>query len=104
MADLDDFFAKKDKNKKTKKKVTAAEDITKLQDESNKQVDKPRKEKEKTTSSVVNVAKSAEVLYRAGELSLLLLSNYVLQDESEWKEIDEERDYTGLKVQALTIK
>jgi len=89
MADssLDDFFAKKDKNKKTKKKdadggAKSIVDVGKL--------DKPKKEKERPAVNNAN---------RMGKIAA------DQQDETaEWKDVDEERDYTGLKVSALTLK
>ena len=52
MADsLDDFFAKKDKSKKTKKKNITTEDMAKKLEETAKRTDKSRKIKEKTNNT-----------------------------------------------------
>lgn len=52
MADssLDDFFAKKDKSKKGKKKPTTNEDLVKQLEDPAKQAEKPKKEKEKVSN------------------------------------------------------
>lgn len=49
MADLDDFFAKKDKKKAKGKKFLTADQIAKKLEETGKKAEKTRKEKEKTT-------------------------------------------------------
>jgi len=91
MADssLDDFFAKKDKSKKGKKKFTTPDELAKQLEEGKNIIEKPKKEKEKTSSG--NQAQNAGV--KTSD-----------QDENEWKDVDEEKDYTGLKVSALTVK
>jgi len=92
MADssLDDFFAKKDKSKKGKKKLNATEELAKKPEELGKIIEKPKKEKEKSN-----------VTTTTGGVNNL---NILDQDENEWKDIDEEKDYSGLRVQALNIK
>ncbi|KAI1280331.1 hypothetical protein HDE_13667 [Halotydeus destructor] len=86
MADLDDFFAKKDAKKKGKKNTVTTDELAKKLQEPEKRVEKPKKEKEKTsTTTPVNN------LVVAGE------------DDNEWKEV-EEKDYSGLKIQSLSLK
>ncbi|XP_075988323.1 protein CDV3 homolog [Anticarsia gemmatalis] len=82
MADLDDFFAKKDrkKSKAVKKFATADELAKKLEDTKQKSDVRPKKERP---------AQEGEEGGRAGE-------------EEEWKEYEEPvKDYTGLKIQVL---
>ncbi|XP_058798353.1 protein CDV3 homolog [Phymastichus coffea] len=84
MADLDDFFAKKDRKKGKGKKFTTTEEIAKKLEETGKKVDKP-KPKEKPTN-----AESED--------------NQPIEEEDEWKEFEEEKkDYTGLKIGNLTV-
>lgn len=45
MADLDDFFAKKDRKKSKGKKFTTTEDIAKKMEETGRKIEKPLKEK-----------------------------------------------------------
>nr|XP_037278644.1 protein CDV3 homolog [Rhipicephalus microplus] len=93
MADssLDQFFAKKDKNKKkTKGKVTSEQIAKKMADsgESAEKTVKKDKEKQENTS---------------GKLSVTIPS--LAQGEDEWNDFEEEKevDYSGLRIQALTI-
>ncbi|XP_047541616.1 protein CDV3 homolog isoform X1 [Vanessa atalanta] len=82
MADLDDFFAKKDrkKSKSVKKFATADELAKKLEDTKQKTDVRPKKERP---------AQEGEETGRAGE-------------EEEWKDYEEPvKDYTGLKIQVL---
>ncbi|KAI5643712.1 carnitine deficiency-associated protein 3 domain-containing protein [Phthorimaea operculella] len=82
MADLDDFFAKKDrkKSKSVKKFATTDEIAKKLEDGKQKPEARPKKERPAT---------EGEEGSRAGE-------------EEEWKEYEEPvKDYTGLKIQVL---
>ncbi|XP_022817134.1 protein CDV3 homolog [Spodoptera litura] len=82
MADLDDFFAKKDrkKSKAIKKFATADELAKKLDDPKQKSDVRPKKERP---------VQEGEEGGRAGE-------------EEEWKEYEEPvKDYTGLKIQVL---
>jgi len=88
MADsLDDFFAKKDKNKKTKKKNVTTDDIAKKLEDTGKRSDKMRKIKDKTNTNA-------------------LITNINEQEDEEWNDFEEERekDYSGLRIQTLTIK
>jgi hypothetical protein len=90
MADssLDDFFAKKDKSKKSKKKNLTTDEIAKKLEESGKKSEKLRKNiKEKTNQTVLN-------------------TNTSEQEDEEWNDFEEERekDYSGLRIQTLTIK
>ncbi|XP_026741998.1 protein CDV3 homolog [Trichoplusia ni] len=82
MADLDDFFAKKDrkKSKAVKKFATTDELAKKLDDTKQKSDVRPKKERP---------VQEGEEGGRAGE-------------EEEWKEYEEPvKDYTGLKIQVL---
>ncbi|XP_049882885.1 protein CDV3 homolog isoform X2 [Pectinophora gossypiella] len=81
MADLDDFFAKKDrkKSKSVKKFATADELAKKLEDTKQKSDVRPKKERPATEGDESG---------RGGE--------------EEWKEYEEPvKDYTGLKIQVL---
>ncbi|XP_017120443.1 protein CDV3 homolog isoform X3 [Drosophila elegans] len=98
MAELDDFFAKKDKkkSKKTTKFVTADELVKSLEDGSKREVVKPKKPEpvaggvavvgENENSGGTNVPESAPPV------------------EEEWKEFEEEqrKDYSGLKIGQLS--
>lgn len=82
MADLDDFFAKKDrkKSKAVKKFATADELAKKMEDTKQKPEVRPKKERP---------TQEGDESARAGE-------------EEEWKEYEEPvKDYTGLKIQVL---
>ncbi|OXU25737.1 hypothetical protein TSAR_012406 [Trichomalopsis sarcophagae] len=83
-ADLDDFFAKKDRKKAKGKKFTTTEEIAKKLEE--KKIEKP-KPKEKP----VNPEGGDEI-------------QQVEEEEEEWKEFEEEKkDYTGLKIGNLNV-
>lgn len=85
MADLDDFFAKKDKKRsKTKTKFSTTEDVAKkLESDASKKPEKPAK-KEKSQEGDDPTAEK--------------------HDQDEWKDFEEEKkDYTGLKIGNLTI-
>ncbi|XP_059612912.1 protein CDV3 homolog [Phlebotomus argentipes] len=82
MADLDDFFAKKDKKKSKVKKFTTADDLVKKLEDTSKKLDtKPK------TRAPGNE------------------EEFSSQDrEDEWKDFEEERkDYSGLKLGQLTL-
>ncbi|KAM3956146.1 protein CDV3 homolog [Aphomia sociella] len=82
MADLDDFFAKKDrkKSKAVKKFATADEFAKKMDDTKQKPEVRPKKDRP---------MQEGDESGRAGE-------------EEEWKEYEEPvKDYTGLKIQVL---
>uniref|UniRef100_A0A182J1X4 Protein CDV3 homolog n=1 Tax=Anopheles atroparvus TaxID=41427 RepID=A0A182J1X4_ANOAO len=83
MADLDDFFAKKDKKKGKPKKFVTAEEIAKqLDDTSKKAVESKMK-------------KPSEPAENNSEPK---------QPDDEWMEVKEnKKDYTGLKLAQLTI-
>ncbi|XP_056638663.1 protein CDV3 homolog [Diorhabda carinulata] len=83
MADLDDFFAKKDRKKsKATKKYATAEEVAKKLEDSAKKTEKLKKE-------------------RVNEEEDTIVTE---QDQDEWKEFEEEKkDYTGLKIGNLTI-
>lgn len=85
MADLDDFFAKKDrkKSKGTKKFSTTEEVAKKLEDTTNKKQEKAVK-KDRPQEGEDGTVQT--------------------HDQDEWKEFEEEKkDYTGLKIGNLTI-
>ncbi|XP_063835810.1 protein CDV3 homolog [Ostrinia nubilalis] len=81
MADLDDFFAKKDRKKKAVKKFATADELAKKLEDTKQKTDvRPKKERP---------VQEGEEGGRAGE-------------EEEWKEYEEPvKDYTGLKIQVL---
>uniref|UniRef100_B6DE62 Hypothetical conserved protein n=1 Tax=Anopheles darlingi TaxID=43151 RepID=B6DE62_ANODA len=83
MADLDDFFAKKDKKKGKAKKFVTAEEIAKQLDDTSK---KAVESKMKKTEPADNKLAPDE------------------QAEDEWKVFEEQKkDYSGLKLAQLTI-
>ncbi|XP_011496424.1 PREDICTED: protein CDV3 homolog isoform X2 [Ceratosolen solmsi marchali] len=85
MADLDDFFAKKDRKKAKGKKFTTTDEIAKKLEETGKKLDKA-KQKEKSQNS------------EGGD------DNQQIEEEDEWKVFEEEKkDYTGLKIGNLTM-
>ncbi|CAH2056340.1 unnamed protein product, partial [Iphiclides podalirius] len=81
MADLDDFFAKKDRKKsKSVKKFATTDELAKKLEDTKKSDTRPKKERP---------AQEGDEPGRAGE-------------EEEWKEYEEPvKDYTGLKIQVL---
>ncbi|XP_076180120.1 protein CDV3 homolog [Ptiloglossa arizonensis] len=84
MADLDDFFAKKDRKKAKGKKFTTTDEIAKKLEETGK-----RLEKSKMKDKPVN-PESEETQQ--------------IEEEDEWREFKEEKkDYTGLKIGNLTL-
>ncbi|KAL4717881.1 hypothetical protein ACJJTC_005726 [Scirpophaga incertulas] len=82
MADLDDFFAKKDRKKsKAVKKFATADELAKKLDDP-KQKTEVRPKKDRPVQEGEEVGKAVE--------------------EEEWKEYEEPvKDYTGLKIQVL---
>ncbi|XP_015428626.1 PREDICTED: protein CDV3 homolog isoform X2 [Dufourea novaeangliae] len=84
MADLDDFFAKKDRKKAKGRKFTTTDEIAKKLEETGKWLGKS-KTKDKPTNPEVEETQQTE-------------------DEDEWREFEEEKkDYTGLKIGNLTV-
>ncbi|XP_017485248.1 PREDICTED: protein CDV3 homolog [Rhagoletis zephyria] len=88
MSDLDDFFAKKDKkgkNKTVKKKGLSNDDLEKKFDE---------KSSGDTTGDKIKARKYVN------------FDNYVQDAEAEWNDFndDESKDYSGLKIQTLSMK
>ncbi|XP_041982362.1 protein CDV3 homolog [Aricia agestis] len=81
MADLDDFFAKKDRKKSKSKKFATSDELAKKMDDPKQKPDvKPKKERP---------VQEGEEPGRAGE-------------DEEWKDYEEPvKDYTGLKIQVL---
>ncbi|CAG2065308.1 unnamed protein product [Timema podura] len=93
MADLDDFFAKKDRKKANRKKFTTTDEIAKKLEETGKKVEKPKKEKPPPTSQVPGEGEEEQV-HQVEEI----------HEEDEWREFEEEKkDYTGLKIGHLQI-
>ncbi|KAK3929972.1 Protein CDV3-like protein A [Frankliniella fusca] len=91
MADLDDFFAKKDRKKGSKggKKFTTTEELAKKLEETHRK--EKERVKEKKLLSSQNVDGDGEM---RGDR----------QEEDEWKDFEEEKkDYTNLKIQNLQI-
>uniref|UniRef100_A0A1B6DSN7 Protein CDV3 homolog n=1 Tax=Clastoptera arizonana TaxID=38151 RepID=A0A1B6DSN7_9HEMI len=86
MADLDDFFAKKDRKKPKGKKFSTADEMAKKLEESGKRNEKSKKDKPTTNATL------------DGE------DPVPLPIEDEWKDFEEEKkDYTGLKIQNITL-
>lgn len=94
MANLDDFFAKKDKKKTIKKKFVTPEELAKkLEDTSKKAVEvKPQQPPRKELRS-------------SDDPSNLKQDENFQEIEEEWKDFQEaeQKDYTGLKIGQLTI-
>ncbi|KAH0554245.1 protein CDV3 homolog [Cotesia glomerata] len=85
MADLDDFFAKKDRKKSKGKKFTTTDEIAKKLEETGKRMEK-LKLKEKPSNIEEEDTPTIE------------------QEDEEWREFTEERkDYTGLKLGNLQV-
>ncbi|KAI4504745.1 hypothetical protein M0802_000295 [Mischocyttarus mexicanus] len=86
MADLDDFFAKKDRKKAKGKKFTTTEEVAKKLEETGKRTEKV-KSKDKPTNP-------------EGE------ETQQIEDEDEWKEfeVEEKKDLRGLKIGNLSVK
>ncbi|KQS63161.1 protein CDV3 homolog isoform X3 [Drosophila erecta] len=97
MAELDDFFAKKDKKKsKNKTKfVTADEMVKNLEDGSKREVVKPKKA-EAVAGGVAVVGENENSGTKVPESAPPV--------EEEWKEFEEEqrKDYSGLKIGQLS--
>ncbi|CAH0551996.1 unnamed protein product [Brassicogethes aeneus] len=83
MADLDDFFAKKDRKKsKTTKKFSTTDEVAKKLEDTAKKTEKLKKER---------IPEGDE-------------QNAPVHDQDEWKDFEEEKkDYSGLKIGNLTI-
>ncbi|CAG0922730.1 unnamed protein product [Notodromas monacha] len=91
MAQLGDFFAKRDKKKGRGKKFTTTDEIAKKLEETGKKVEKPAEQKPKKERG----KPEEEGVYDIGK-----------EDPTdEWKEYHEEgeKDYSGLKIQKLNI-
>ncbi|XP_030557788.1 protein CDV3 homolog isoform X1 [Drosophila novamexicana] len=106
MAELDDFFAKKDKKKsKTKSKFVTADELVKNLEECTKRevaanAVKPKKP-DVATASAGGVAEGGE-----NETNIKAPEPVVEKVvEEEWKEFEQEqrKDYSGLKIGQLTI-
>ncbi|KAL1140729.1 hypothetical protein AAG570_000659 [Ranatra chinensis] len=89
MADLDDFFAKKDRKKAKSKKFTTADEIAKKLEDTGRRSEKLKKDKSLSSQST-----GQETNERGN----------AIQDEDEWRDFEEEKkDYTGLKIQNLNL-
>ncbi|XP_023302894.2 protein CDV3 homolog isoform X1 [Lucilia cuprina] len=94
MADLDDFFAKKDKKKSKKPKFLTAEELVKNLEETKREVAKAKKPEPTVVAPVApTVGETVEDKPKEQQV------------EDEWKEIEEEqrKDYSGLKIGQLTL-
>lgn len=105
MADLDDFFAKKDKKKaKSKPKFLTAEELVKNLEDTSKREAKQKKPEVYSSTTTVVPGGSGTV-----EVKSSAVEQPQTQDppttEEEWKEFEEEqrKDYTGLKIGQLTL-
>uniref|UniRef100_A0A1A9WQP5 Protein CDV3 homolog n=1 Tax=Glossina brevipalpis TaxID=37001 RepID=A0A1A9WQP5_9MUSC len=99
MADLDDFFAKKDKKKSKKPKFLTAEELVKnLEESSKRELVKPKK------LETITTANSASLSLNSGDGEDKIKNNEQNVEE-EWKEFEEEqrKDYSGLKIGQLTL-
>merc|ERR1711983_554162 len=93
MADLDDFFAKKDKKKKTKKGFSKANtEVLAKNLEENDRKEQQAEEKANDVNRVQRLAENAPTI-----------SNEA--DVEEWKEYEENKlDYSNLKIDALKLE
>jgi len=96
MADLEDFFAKRDKKKKGQKgqkfETTGLDDVAKILDAKVKE-----RKKQETNKSTYQVPVSDTPDQPA--------TDYRANEDDEWKEVVEEKpDYTGLKIQELILE
>ncbi|KAH8371754.1 hypothetical protein KR093_008780 [Drosophila rubida] len=113
MAELDDFFAKKDKKKsKSKGKFVTADELVKNLEEGTKRevaanAVKPRKPEVATAavSAAVAAASAGGVAEGSENESNIKIAEPVPPVEEEWKEFEQEqrKDYSGLKIGQLTI-
>lgn len=109
MADLDDFFAKKDKKKsKSKPKFLTAEELVKnLEDTSKREAALKPKKADLPIVAASAIAAPDEVIGSAGgdEIKNEVVVEQPQQTEEEWKEFEEEqrKDYSGLKIGQLTL-
>lgn len=95
MADLDDFFAKKDKKKKSKKGFSKANtDILAKNLEENER--REAKAEEKVAAVLATTEANKAQAASEGKLN---------EPEEEWRVYDDEKkDYSGLKIEALKIE
>jgi len=94
MADLDDFFAKKDKKKKGTKKFSKANTdvIAKnLEESAKKELKAQEKLEPLATSAALNIEEKTETAK--------------VQEDEEWDDyIENTKDYTGLKIESLKVE
>eukprot|EP00093_Oithona_nana_P010588 10588.XXX_409969_410979_1 [CDS] Oithona nana genome sequencing. len=93
MADLDDFFAKKDKKKKTKKGFSKANtEVLAKNLEENDRKEQQAEEKANDVNRVQRLAENAPTISKEA-------------DVEEWKEYEENKlDYSNLKIDALKLE
>ena len=113
MADsLDDFFAQKDKAKKSKGKKGTPIIPRSLNDPDSGQLEAPAtKQESKRKDPILNVKIGDEVSLVVPKSFIYIDTNeriscFVLteQEEGEWLDPEEEKDYTDLKIKSMTIK
>lgn len=103
MADLDDFFAKKDKKKGKSKKYLSSEELVKQLEQTAKESEQSKKpakieeESEITNNEVTIDSDKATIGHRSW--------HQILQNDDEWKEVEEEKrpDLSNLKLGQLNI-
>lgn len=117
MADLDDFFAKKDKNKKSSKKFPTPQDVSKQLEENAAKAKEAKQKKEippvtteKNTENNLNEVSIVCHFFfsrrkqKPNFATIKMIKKTYLQTD-EWKEFVEEgaKDYTGLKIGNLQL-
>lgn len=107
MADLDDFFAKKDRKKKgTVKKFATPEELAKCIEDTTKKATevKPRKVTPAATAGISSSSSSSATGPAGANADGSEQKAPEPVVEEEWKEFEEERkDYSGLKLTQLNI-
>lgn len=114
MSDLDDFFAKKDKkgkNKTVKKKGLSNDDLEKKFDEKSSgdtTGDKIKARKYVNFDNYVQVIPDefSPMFYRVSLITKTYPFHFTQDAEAEWNDFndDESKDYSGLKIQTLSMK
>lgn len=91
MADLDDFFAKKDRKKSKGKKFTTTDEIAKKLEETGKKLEKAKKDKTTMQSQPPGTETDEQ--------------GNAIQEEDEWREFEEQKkDYSGLRIGKLQLQ
>ncbi|CAG9860315.1 unnamed protein product [Phyllotreta striolata] len=98
MADLDDFFAKKDRKKsKSTKKYTTTEEIAKKLEDTAKKTEKLKKER--FNDGEVNANNEQKKI-----ACHIFNVCFITWAQDEWRDFEEEKkDYSGLKIGNLTV-